>query len=411
MVFDKVFLLLLGIFVTVKIANYYGVEEYGKYQYAVNIVAVFETLVTFVDARVVKNKYIDISPDMVVYNATISRGLCSIASIFIGIIYIIVNDFDKEYNYIFLVLLINTVIVNLRFGMANRFEYLLKSKNIVLAGNTAAFLGSILQLIAVYYNLSILFISIIALTSSMVNLLILFVQYNSIFGKIQICAANWNLIKQFIFESAPLAIAASCAILYSRCGAILLGILLTASEVGIYSISEKLVAVSAIVIAPVRESVYPSMIELYRKNKELYAQKYIKITCILTWMYIIGVLISFVILPYFFKYLNSQYANAYPVYMIHVLNVFFMYNAALRAGHLTLINKGSILMYSQIIGVTINVLTTYICINKFGIYGAALATVLTQAISLLFSNLFFGKTGSELFIWQIKALNPKYIFE
>ena len=57
MLFDKVFILVLNLVVTVKMANYYGTLGYGTYQYAVSIVALFEVFVTFVDARVVKKRY------------------------------------------------------------------------------------------------------------------------------------------------------------------------------------------------------------------------------------------------------------------------------------------------------------------------------------------------------------------
>lgn len=83
-----------------------------------------------------------------------------------------------------------------------------------------------------------------------------------------------------------------------------------------------------------------------------------------------------------------------------------MYNAALRAGHFTLINRGIILTYSQVISVVLNIVLNLFLINKFGLYGAALATVITQAVSLMFSNLFFKKDGCEVFKWQLLALNP-----
>ena len=47
MLFDKVFILILNLVVTVRIANYYGTLGYGMYQYAVSIVALFEIFVTF----------------------------------------------------------------------------------------------------------------------------------------------------------------------------------------------------------------------------------------------------------------------------------------------------------------------------------------------------------------------------
>ena len=38
--------------------------------------------------------------------------------------------------------------------------------------------------------------------------------------------------------------------------------------------------------------------------------------------------------------------------------------------------------------------------------GAALATVVTQIISLMFTNLLFGKDGTEIFMMQLRAFNP-----
>ena len=44
-------------------------------------------------------------------------------------------------------------------------------------------------------------------------------------------------------------------------------------------------------------------------------------------------------------------------------------------------------------------------------YGYAAATVVTQAMSLMISNYFFGKEGKEVLRWQLKDLNPVRIFK
>lgn len=411
MIFDKVFILLLNLLVTVRIANHFGATEYGNYQYVVNIVAVFEVLVTFVDARVVKKQYPAYRAEIVVYNATICRMIFSVISAFVGIIFIVLQNKSRTYSIMFAILLIDAIIKNLRFGMANRFEYLLKSKNIVIAADISAIFSSLLQLLAVQFNLSIISISVIVAFSSLINLLIIIIQYRTEFRDEVKGHFSFNLLQKMIMESFPLAIAASCATIYTRSDSIMLGAMLTTAEVGIYSIAAKLITVVQIVIAPVRESVYPKLITLYGTDKKKYANTYIQISSMLTWIYIIGVIISLGILPIAFKFLNSEYMEAFSVYKIYVIGTFFMYNSALRAGHYTLVNKGYILMYSQIISVFLNIVMNYVLIIKLGIYGAAIATAITQGISLLVSNLFFGKDGRELFIWQLKSLNPLRIFK
>lgn len=410
MIFDKVFLLVLNLIVTVKIANYFGVLEYGNYQYAVSVVAILEILVTFVDGRVVKKRYINNKPDNLVFNATICRVIFSVGTALIGLIFIFVADRGIQFSIMFSFLLLNSILVNLRFGMANRFEYLLKSKKTVIAADIAAFISSALQLIAVQLNCSIIIISVIAAVSSGVNLLIVTIQYKTEFGNKGQLFLDKKLIRDLIEESTPLAIAASCATIYTRCDSVMLGNMMTTAEVGIYSISVKLISVVQIAISPIRESVYPKLISLYSKDKKEYERRYIQISSLLTWIYIGGVLLSFIVLPYAFRFLKPEYAEAFPVYRIHVIGTFFMYNAALRAGHFTLINRGSILTYSQIVSVIVNIVMNVVGIKLFGIYGAALATVITQCLSLFVSNLIFGKEGREVLIWQIKALNPLSIF-
>lgn len=409
MLFDKVFILILNLVVTVRIANYYGTLGYGTYQYAVSVVALFEVLVTFVDARVVKKRYTTENPKELVWNATITRMLFSVVSLLGGIIYLLFSGEKGDYYAIFLVLLVNAIIINLRFGMQNRYEYLLKSKKVIVASNIALTIGGILQLLAVSFHLSILAIAVITAFSSLLSLGIVYIQYRREFGHLVQGKYRKDLVLGLVKESLPLAVAASCAIIYSRCDSIMIGNMLSKEQVGIYAIAVKLISVVQIGIAPVRESVYPKMIELFNNKKELYAKRYVQITAILTWIYIIGVIASFVILPYAFRFLKQDYAEAFPIYQVYVIGTFFMYNAGLRAGHYTLIDRGNVLMYSQIISVVLNVILNYVLIKTVGIYGAAIATGVTQGVSLMVSNLFFGDTGREVFKWQIKGLNPLYI--
>lgn len=411
MFFDKIFILILNLVVTVRIANYYGTLDYGTYQYAVSIVALFEVLVTFVDARVVKKRYTNENPAELVWNATITRMLFSVLSLVGGIIYLLFSGENGGYYTIFLVLLVNAIIINLRFGMQNRYEYLLKSKKVIIARNIALTIGGALQLLAVSLHLSILAIAVVTVFSSLISLGITYIQYRKDFGKIIQGRYNKKLVNGLIQESLPLAIAASCAIIYSRCDSIMVGNMLSKEDVGIYTIAVKLIHVIQMGGPPIRESVYPKMIELYETSKEQYEKRYIQVTAIMTWVYIVAVLASFVVLPFAFRFLKPEYAEAFPIFKIYVFGTFFVYNAGLRAGHYTLINRGNVLMYTQIISVVVNVILNYVLIMTVGIYGAAIATGITQGISLFLSNIFFGESGREVFRWQVKGLNPYYIFK
>lgn len=411
MVFDKVFIMSLNLLVTFKIANHFGLTEFGNFQYAVSVVALLEILVTFIDGRSVKKRYQDMDPTLVVFNTSICRLGLSLISAFIGVILIIFGDFGFQYSVLFAVLLLNILVSNLRFGLVNRFEYMLKSKKTVIASDVAALLSSFLQFVAVDQDASIVSLSVITLISSFVNLTIVYVQYKIEFpGKGQ-RRLDFVFIKSIFFESFPLAIAASSAIIYTKIDSVMLESMLSAAEVGVYAISLKFISVVQIALGPVRESVFPKMNELFLLDKKKYEKRYIQITCLMTWVYFLGVVFSFLLLPYAFNFLKAEYSKAFPVYQIYVIGTFFMYNAILRASHYTIINKGSVLMISQIVSVALNIILNYVGIRLFGLFGAALAAVITQGFSLLISNLFFGKEGRQVFVWQIKGLNPLYLIK
>lgn len=404
--FDKVFMLFLNLLVTVRVANYFGKTEYGSYEYAASIVAILEILVTFVDGRVVKKHYTEYDGNVLVFNATICRVVFSVISAAFGMIYVLMIGRGTAFSLLFMVLLLNAILTNLRFGMANRFEYLLKSRKIVVAADASAFVGGLLQLAVVQMKSPLIAIAVVAAVTSTINLVIIFIQYKTEFGNDAIGRFDKALVVKMIRESLPLAVAASCATIYTKCDSVMLGNMLTDGEVGIYAISVKLVNVVQIASIAVRESVYPRLIFLYSTDREKYARDYVRITSMLTWLYIIGVAVSFLVLPYIFPVLNPDYQDSLPVYKVLVISAFFMYNAALRAGHYTLINRGDILMYVQIPCVVLNIVLNWVGIQLWGMYGAAFATVVTQCISLFCSNIFFGHEGREVFRWQLEALNP-----
>tara|TARA_B100000886_G_scaffold190530_1_gene131116 strand:+ start:14151 stop:15437 length:1287 start_codon:yes stop_codon:yes gene_type:complete len=410
LVLDKFATLLLGLIVIVKVANYYGPTDYGLYQYAISINLILGVIVLFVDGRVVKKLYPEIDHGIVIYNTTIAKVILSFISLLIGLTILLFIGEDSKFNIIYIILLINNIVLNLAFGLQNYFEYNLKSKNVVLASNTANLISALFQLLAVSLNFSIITIAVIIFISSIIKLIILIFQFNRIYSLNIYKTFNSSLIINIIRESVPLAIAATAATIYSRIDQVMIGSMLSIDEVGIYSISVQMVAVVAMVISPIQVSIFPRMLKWYNSNREYYYLKYQALTRVISWISVIGIFLSFVIAPIFFDiFFDDSFSNSVNVFKIHVIGTFFMYNAILRSSHFTLTKGTNILMISQIIAVFVNIGLNFILIPIIGIYGAAVATIITQFSSLFISNLFF-KNGREVFKIQLKALNPIYIF-
>ena len=78
LLFDKVFILILQFFVGVKIANYYGSESFGLYNYAISLVSFSAILFELLNDRVVKKYFQEENFTKVIHNFNIFRNSMAI---------------------------------------------------------------------------------------------------------------------------------------------------------------------------------------------------------------------------------------------------------------------------------------------------------------------------------------------
>lgn len=108
----------------------------------------------------------------------------------------------------------------------------------------------------------------------------------------------------------------------------------------------------------------------------------------------VGIPISFFVLQKSFKYIfSSDYNQAISLYMILSLVVLVKANVFLRSSHLVLSNNRNLILKSETIAAIVNIFLNYILINKFGVKGAAISTLISQVISLWIIDI-FSKEGS-----------------
>lgn len=98
LIFDKIFILCMNVVVIFVIANFYGPEKYGLYQYVTSIVLILEIIVQLVDGRVVKKQYSKDNHDQIVFNITISKVLLSCAALVLGIMIVLLSDREKDFS-------------------------------------------------------------------------------------------------------------------------------------------------------------------------------------------------------------------------------------------------------------------------------------------------------------------------
>lgn len=414
LVFDKIFILLLQFFVGVKIANYYGATLFGQYSYAISLVAFSNIFFELINSRVLKKYYTKENFNILVFNTNFFKNSIAIILFFIPIIYKFFYKIDDTLFCLLLLLCLDNVLMTATSGIENFFEYKLEAKRIVISNNIVKIISYFLQYICMILNKGIIFIAIVRCIGSLIRVIILKYQYNSSYlGKLENKSVKLDikLIVKIIDESKYLWFSFVSFLIYTQTDRLMINHYLVVEEVGVYTIGMQLSNILAILIGPIQNSLFPKFLELYRNDYQKYYNFYKLTNTIITQFYLIITLISIIVVKYTFKYVySSQYDGAILIYSILAFSVFIKANGSLQTSHMTIKNITKKSFYKTLVSLILNIILNILLIPKYGINGAAIATLITQFIALFLID-FFIKEYQEQAIIQLKSLNLIYLIK
>lgn len=414
LVFDKIFILLLQFFVGVKIANYYGATLFGQYSYAISLVAFSNIFFELINSRVLKKYYTKENFNILVFNTNFFKNSIAIILFFIPIIYKFFYKIDDTLFCLLLLLCLDNVLMTATSGIENFFEYKLEAKRIVISNNIVKIISYFLQYICMILNKGIIFIAIVRCIGSLIRVIILKYQYNSSYlGKLENKSVKLDikLIVKIIDESKYLWFSFVSFLIYTQTDRLMINHYLGVEEVGVYTIGMQLSSILAILIGPIQNSLFPKFLELYRNDYQKYYNFYKLTNTIITQFYLIITLISIIVVKYTFRYVySSQYDGAILIYSILAFSVFIKANGSLQTSHMTIKNITKKSFYKTLVSLILNIILNILLIPKYGINGAAIATLITQFIALFLID-FFIKEYQEQAIIQLKSLNLIYLIK
>ena len=413
-IFDRIIILLLQFFVGVKIANYYGATLFGQYSYAMSLVTFSNIFFELINSRVLKKYYTKNNFNILVFNTNFFKNSIAIILFFIPIIYKFFYKIDNTLFYLLILLCLDNILMTATSGIENFFEYKLEAKRIVISNNIVKIISYFLQYICMILNKGIIFIAIVRCIGSLIRVIILKYQYNSSYlGKLENKSVKLDikLIVKIIDESKYLWFSFVSFLIYTQTDRLMINHYLGVEEVGVYTIGMQLSNILAILIGPIQNSLFPKFLELYRNDYQKYYNFYKLTNTIITQFYLIITLISIIVVKYTFKYVySSQYDGAILIYSILAFSVFIKANGSLQTSHMTIKNITKKSFYKTLVSLILNIILNILLIPKYGINGAAIATLITQFIALFLID-FFIKEYQEQAIIQLKSLNLIYLIK
>jgi len=405
---DRILRMGFGLIVGVWVARYLGVQQFGIVNYATAFVAIFNPLATLgLDVVVVRRLVADPAQQQQILGTSFwmrfVAGWLTWAIAIIGI-YVLRPD-DRT--------MIVTVTI---LGVASIFQSIdtidlwfqsqVQSKYSVLAKNAAFLATASIKVGLIVIQAPLLaFVSLILLEAILgaVGLLVVYKKQGHL---IKLWQWSRELGRDLLRESLPLILSGLTIMIYMRIDQIMLGQMVGDKAVGIYSAATRISEVWYFVPMTVSSSVMPSIFKAKEISEELYYQRIGKLNRGLVWLAIaVAIVMTFVAKPLILILFGDNYLESGTILAIHIWASVFVFTGVATSGWFIAENLTYLSLYRTLSGAIVNILLNIFLIPLYGGIGAAIATVIAQAVASLITNGINPKTR-KLFRLQIRSLLP-----
>ncbi|WP_133126471.1 flippase, partial [Vibrio breoganii] len=211
--------------------------------------------------------------------------------------------------------------------------------------------------------------------------------------------------KYLMGEAWPLILASALYIVFTKIDQIMLGELVGSESVGIYAAAVKISEGWYFVPGMIATSLYPLMLKAKKRSRKSYidiTQQLLNVMVLIAVLaaVFIGIISSNLINLTFGQY-YSESAN---ILIAHIWGGVFIAIGGVSYRYLIAEGLQKYSFYRALFGAIVNICLNLFLIPRYGATGAAVATVLSQFMTLyLFNSL--NKATRELFYMQSKALS------
>ncbi len=404
--FDKALRMCVGLFVNIWVVRYLGPDQFGQLSYATAFVALFGTFATLgLDGIVIRE--IVRKPDAaheILGSALFLRLAGGITAFFVCTVsFFVVRQGDSSGTV--LVAIIAGGMVFQAFDVIDFwFQSQMQSRSTVIAKNSAFLVTALTKVGLIIFHAPLIMFAWAAALEIFLGAVGMVLSYKRHGYRLTDWLGTFSRCRHLLSDSWPLILSGLSIAVYMKIDQIMLGNLAGNDAVGIYTSATKLSEIWYMIPIIVVSSVFPAIVQSKEQDESLYHRR---ITRLFSLMAAISLLIAAPISLCSNWMVTTIYGAAFraagPVLAVHIwASLFVFYGVAQGPWDLTE-NLTRLAMVRIVIGATVNILLNLWLIPVHGALGAAVATVVSQALAAVFLNLMHKKTR-PIFYCQIKSL-------
>lgn len=382
MFFGQIFSLLISFFIGAWIARYLGPSNYGIVNYVVAFVGLF-AFISYLGVDGILSRELVNHPekrDELLGTAFRLKLLGGGLAFIISAIAVFIFNSDHLVRAL-AVLLSLSFFLQAPFVISTFFQSQVKAKENLKAQLAAAVISSILKISLILSGGGVIWLVLIYAAESLWQGIFLFRFYKSQGLKFSAWRFESELAKTIWHDSWPLMLSSAAGFIYLRIDQVMIGKLMGESAVGIYAAGVKITEIFYFIPGIICTSLFPAIINARKTDRGIYRRRLINFYYLLGFLALLmAVPIALLAKPIINILFGAQYLAAAPILQIYIWSSLGLFIGSGVGSYLTAENKTKIIFGINFLAMLINIALNLILIPKYGLVGAAWATLVAYSI-------------------------------
>lgn len=403
LVADKMMRLVMGLLVSAWVARYLGPEEFGLLAYSLTFIAIFQAIALLgLDNLIVRDVSADSSRAHIYLGTAIRLRGASAALTYI-LMLSIAAFFNKEEKALVLIAVAGLIIFFQVSDVVDLwFQSQLQSRRTVLAKGISYLLTASIKIALILGGAGLIAFAAAAAIEAALALVAMWFSY-SLYRTSQRWIWSNEVAVKLLTQSWPLLLSGLSIMLYMRVGVIFLREFAGNAEVGIYTVGTSLSELWYFIPMAVASSIAPYASRKRIECGEMYQRLIVKAFSAMWLLSVIVAIFNVLTSKYWIALIyGEQFRDSAEIFAIHTFTFIPVCLGVMQSIWLINEGKSKLALYQAISGAIFALTMNFFLTPRFGAYGTAAATLISQFVQAFFVNALLAK---DLFRLQVRALN------
>jgi len=384
---DHVYRLSVSVVVNVWMARYLGPQQFGQLSFAAAFVALFSGLSTLgLDNVIVRDlARAPHTKELTLGSAWLIKFLGSAAAFILAIAVILWIRPDDALSFWLVVLFAGAFMFQSVDVVDMWFRSALKSRLSAVPKMVAITAGALGKSGLILAGAPLIAFAWMGLAEAVVGSVALLGVFMWLGGELKAWRIHSGRIWVLMKDAFPLALSAIVIIVYMRIDQVMLGEMLNDEAVGMYTVATKISEVFYFIPSAFVMSLVPALVQARESDGANYLVRVEEMFSIVAiGAVLIAVPISVFANPLIQFVFGPNFTSAAPVLQIHIWALVFAALGVASGQYLLLEGLNGILLQRTALGAAVNILLNVLWIPRYGIVGAAWASLIAYGIATCF---------------------------